>query len=138
MINDNLFPQPELIDMKFLELAKFGHLQIDSRQDIDKALQELSFLHKKNLEIDDLFMKHRQQLDEKFQKYYEPIEEQVQMIRENIEEYLKGHIRDIWFESDIDDDDKSIARLKFDHGEIICKQISKTKFQIKTNSKGEK
>lgn len=124
--------------MKFLDLCKFGNFPIDNQKDIDKALQELSFLHMKNLEIDDLFMKHRAQLDEKFQKYYEPIEKQVQKIRENIENYLRAHFHDMQLlKVHRTMNEKSIARLKFEHGEIICKQNSKTKFQIKTNLKGE-
>lgn len=122
--DNNLFPEKEIMDMKFIDLVKFGNIDIKNKEDSDKALHELSLLKNKQRELSGIQKKHEDALALKIAECSLPIFAAIRTIEENIQRYYDHHLDEFEF---IDGE----AKLQFKHGEIIAKQ--KTEVKIKTN-----
>ena len=127
---DNLFPEKDLIDMKFMDLLKYGNIEIKDKTEVDKALHEYSLLIYKAKELDAAYNKLEVQLISKHNDVASLINEAKNSIENNIEKYYSEHFTDLSFQPR-EDNDSSRATLQFEHGEIIVTHKSKTDFKIK-------
>lgn len=125
----NLFPEKDLIDMKFMELVQYTELEIDSKPDIDKALHEYSLLMKKRKEISDLRVKLIDEVGMKLAGPEAAILSAMSSIKSNIERYYTTNGIDAKFE-DLGNGTQ-VAIIEFDHGEVKLTKESKLKMEIK-------
>lgn len=134
MSESKLFPEKELIDVRFLELIKYDDREIVNKEDVDKAIREYS--HLVNAKKTKLIPAAEWEIDvieKKREKIENIINEKIEKIQQSIEKYYHQHMHDVVF---LHDDDVQTATIELEHGQIIFTQ--KTNSNIKIKPKKEK
>ena len=130
-----LFPEEDLIDMKFMEMIKYATINIDDTVDADKAVREYSFLIKKEKE---LWAKNDKAIANLLAQAT-MLQEQINGAKNEISSKIENYFMhtELHFE-DTADYDTSVATIDLEHGKIVFIQKRKLDFKIKFNKETRK
>ena len=133
--NQTMFPEKDLIDVSSLDLIKYDSKQIETKEDIDKAVKEFNYL--KNLRSSKLLATANSMIElilKRRDDLLETIDKKMNTIHLKISRYCYSHSD----ESGVTEDENGvvITKFSFPSGDIELKVTTKETIKIKPK-KGE-
>lgn len=125
--NTNLFPEKDLIDLKFMDHIRFNSFVPINKTEVDKAIQEYNCLKINLSKCSDVFIKKQRKLDNEYEAVQKRIEDSMDCIIKGVEECIANN----WTDYGISYGDDNKCEIAFEHGKLVLEQKTTTKFKIK-------
>lgn len=124
-----LFRPKPLVDLSGLPYVKSDKREIANSTELDKAIGEVNWLHKKKAELREQVKMRIAALTDEEMSIEDQLNDLIALILSGIRRYYDNAMLNVDF-VDMPNGEKQ-ATVKFDHGEVVITKSEKTRIQIK-------
>lgn len=125
--NTNLFPEKDLIDLKFMDHIRFNSFVPINKTEMDKAIHEYNCLKNNLNKCMGIYSRKQEELSNKYQNVSKEISDAMESIMDGVEECIRKN----WTDYSISYGEDNKCEIEFEHGKLILEQKTTTKFKIK-------
>lgn len=127
--NTNLFPEKDLIDLKFMDHIRFNSFVPTNKTEVDKAIQEYNCLISNFKKCTSVYSQLQRELDNKYNAVSKKLSDTADTIMHGVEQCIGNN----YSEFGINFNGKEKCEIEFEHGKIILEQKTINKLKIKEN-----